>query len=292
MYIYYILLYICYMSRITRPEPLKIVDIVEEQSSYEPQAYDHFEIVYIHYGNGSHTFNGRTVAYEKGDLFVVTPGDRHSFTVDAATRFTYLKFTPGYFDFHGNTAIKPAAGSAQAYLTQAQWAKQDKITVREPCQTILKNIFENIVLYNSTIDVVRSPIVYYQILSVFGMIKEYMEARNIKPNEHTPSNSYIAAYIQENIYYRELTSIKAIARHFNISPSYFSSYFKRNFGTGYKEYLEKLTLQLIKQRLGKKEIKLKQIADEFGFTDVSHLSKFFKRHEGINPREYSSSRSI
>ncbi|NDV64886.1 helix-turn-helix domain-containing protein [Bacteroides sp. 224] len=50
--------------------------------------------------------------------------------------------------------------------------------------------------------------------------------------------------------------------------------------------MEKLLLQLVKQRLQTKEIKLKQIANEFGFTDISHLSKFFKKHEGINPSEF------
>jgi len=49
-----------------------------------------------------------------------------------------------------------------------------------------------------------------------------------------------------------------------------------------------MQLQLIKRRLETGEIKLKEIADEFGFTDVSHLSKFFKRHEGINPSAYKN----
>lgn len=287
MYFYYIILYIYSMKKISLSEPLKIVDIIKEESSYELHAQDYFEIVYIHYGNGIHTFNGIKVPYEKGDLFMATPGDRHYFTVNSVTRFTCIKFTPGYFEFHGNPRKNISYEVTHAHIMQIQWLKRDKITVKEPCQTILKNIFENIILYNTAIDVVRSPIVYYQILSVFGMIKEYLEARNIELKKQTPTNAYIAAYIQENIYSRELISIKAIARHFNISPSYFSNYFKRNFGTGYKEYLEKLLLQFIKQRLGTRDRRLKQIADEFGFTDVSHLSKFFKRHEGVSPKEYA-----
>ena len=171
---------------------------------------------------------------------------------------------------------------------EIQWLKEDKITVSEPCHTILKNIFENIILYNSTINVLRSSIVYYHILSIFGMIKEYIENRNIELKKKTPTNAHIAAYIQENISNRDCISINMIANNFNISPSYFSTYFKRNFEISYKEYIEKMQLQLIKRRLETGEIKLKEIADEFGFTDVSHLSKFFKRHEGINPSAYKN----
>ncbi|NDV96611.1 AraC family transcriptional regulator [Dysgonomonas sp. 521] len=274
------------MRRCSQFEPLKIVDVIEEEYSCELHAQDHFEVIYIHYGSGVHFFNEITVPYEKGDLFLLAPGARHYFTVHITTRFTYIKFTPGYFEFHSPSVRNASHEITPTAIMQIQWLKQDKISVKEPCQTILKNTFENIILYNSTIDVARSSIIHYQILSIFGMIKEYLEARSIEVKKQTPTNAHIAAYIQENIYNRELIGIKSIAEHFNISPAYFSTYFKRNFGTTYREYLEKLLLQLIKQRLRTKEIKLKQIADEFGFTDVSHLSKFFKKHEGINPSEF------
>lgn len=286
LYESYIILYICVMRRCSQFEPLKIVDVIEEEYSCELHAQDHFEVIYIHYGSGVHFFNEITVPYEKGDLFLLAPGDRHYFTVHATTRFTYIKFTPGYFEFHSPSARNASHEITPTAIMQIQWLKKDKISVKEPCQTILKNTFENIILYNSTIDVARSSIIYYQILSIFGMIKEYLEARSIEVKKQTPTNAHIAAFIQENVYNRKLIGIKSIAEHFNISPAYFSTYFKRNFGTTYREYLEKLLLQLIKQRLQTKEIKLKQIADEFGFTDVSHLSKFFKKNEGMNQSEF------
>jgi len=274
------------MRRCSQLEPLKIVDVIEEEYSCELHGQDHFEIIYIHYGEGVHVFNNITIPYEKGDLFLLAPGDRHYFTVNTITRFTYIKFTSGYFEFHSHSSKNIFFEVTPASIMQIQWLKQDKITVKEPYQIILKNIFENIILYNSTMDVVRSPIVYFQILSVFGIIKEYLEKRNIKPEKQTPANAHIAAYIQENIYNREFISIKNISAYFNISPAYFSTYFKRNFGMNYRNYLEKLQLQLIKGRLQSGEITLKQIATEFGFTDVGHLSKFFKKHEGINPSRY------
>lgn len=276
------------MRRCNQLEILKIVDVIEEEYSCELHMQDHFEVIYIHYGSGVHVFNEATVPYEKGDLFLLAPGDRHYFTVHTVTRFTYIKFTPAYFEFHSPSTKIVAYTITPTAIMQIQWLKQDKITIKEPCQTILKNTFENIILYNSTINIARSPIIYYQILSIFGMIKEYLEARNIEVKKQTPTTAHIAAHIQENIYRRELIGIKSVAKHFNISPAYFSTYFKRNFGISYREYLEKLLLQLVKQRLQTKEIKLKQIVDEFGFTDVSHLSKFFKKHEGMNPKSYTT----
>lgn len=276
------------MKKCSQLESLKVIDVIEEEYSCELHAQDHFEIIYIHYGCGVHVFNEVTIPYGKGDLFLLAPGDRHYFTVKTVTRFTYIKFTSDYFETYHRSSKSFSQEITPTSIMQIQWLKEDKITVNEPCQTILKNIFENIILYNSTINVLRSSIVYYHILSIFGMIKEYLDNRNIELKKKTPTNAHIAAYIQANIYNRDCISIHMIANHFNISPSYFSTYFKRNFEISYKEYIEKIQIQLIKRRLETGEIKLKEIANEFDFTDVSHLSKFFKRREGLNPSEYKN----
>lgn len=274
------------MRKCSQSELINIVDIIEEEYSCELHAQDYFEVIYIHYGDGMHVFNGTNIPYEKGDLFLLAPGDRHFFTVNNITRFTYIKFTSGYFEFHKHSKKNEDYEVTPTAIMQIQWLKQDKITVKEPCQTILKNIFESLILYQSTNDINRSSIIYYQILSIFGLIKEYLETRNIELSKQTPTNAHIASYIQENIYNRERIFIEAIATHFNISVSYFSTYFKKNFEVSYRNYVERLQLQLIKRRLKGGDCKLKQIADEFGFTDVSHLSKFFKKHEGVSPKSY------
>lgn len=136
------------MKRCSQSEPLKIVDVIEEEYSCELHQQDHFEVIYIHYGSGVHIFNEVTVPYEKGDLFLLAPGDRHYFTVHSVTRFTYIKFTTGYFEFHSHSARNASYEITPTAIMQIQWLKQDKITVKEPCQTILKNTFENIILYN------------------------------------------------------------------------------------------------------------------------------------------------
>lgn len=279
------------MKKCSQSESLKIIDVIEEEYSCELHAQDHFEIIYIHYGRGVHVFNEVTIPYESGDLFLLAPGDRHYFTVETVTRFTYIKFTPGYFENYNRSPKSFSREITPASIMQIQWLKEDKITMAEPCQTILKNIFENVILYHSSADVARSSVVYYHILSIFGLIKEYIENRSVELNK-TPTNAHIAAYIQANIYSRAGISIPVIADHLNISPTYFSTYFKRNFGVGYKEYIEKLQIQLIKRRLETGDIKLKEIADEFDFTDVSHLSKFFKRHEGVNPSAWRGCRPL
>ena len=56
----------------------------------------------------------------------------------------------------------------------------------------------------------------------------------------------------------------------------------------YRSYINDYRLQIIEKRLTVPTITLGQIADEFGFTDESHLNKFFKTHKGIGPKDYRS----
>jgi AraC-like DNA-binding protein len=51
-------------------------------------------------------------------------------------------------------------------------------------------------------------------------------------------------------------------------------------------YIAKYKIKLIEHRLKFSDKRINEIADEFGFTDVSHLNKYFKKHKGNNLTAY------
>ncbi|MEL7530787.1 MAG: helix-turn-helix domain-containing protein, partial [Bacteroidota bacterium] len=53
-----------------------------------------------------------------------------------------------------------------------------------------------------------------------------------------------------------------------------------------REYIIKTKLKLVEIRLLNSDLSLTEIADELSFTDVSHLSKTFKKYTGISIREF------
>ncbi|MNE24750.1 Arabinose operon regulatory protein [compost metagenome] len=164
--------------------------------------------------------------------------------------------------------------------------KETVLKLDDPCRTILKNTIENITAYNCKIDVSNSAIVFYQILSIFGLIKETMRSQNLQMNGNYIDHEQITSYIHQNIYNPKLVQIKAISEHFNIAQTYFSAYFKRSFSITYREYINNLRLKLIEKRISNNHMPIKQIAYEFGFTDESHLSNYFKKRKNINPSEF------
>ena len=55
-----------------------------------------------------------------------------------------------------------------------------------------------------------------------------------------------------------------------------------------REYIIKAKLKLVEIRLLNSDYTLTEIADELGFTDVSHLSKTFKRYVGLSIRDFKT----
>lgn len=271
------------MKKLNQFDTLVIDEFEEDQYHLPRHSHTYYEIIYIIKGNGIHQLNKNLIPYQSGDLFLLSTDDEHYFDIKETTRFFFIKFTDTYFNSNKKLSCDEFLLNTPENFMREQSLKENVLKLNESCASILKNTIDNIRTYNNTGNISTSPIAFYQILSIFGLIKESLQQQNIKFSGSEIDNDQIISYIHQNIYNPKLVQIKTIATHFNISQNYFGSYFKRNFTISYREYYNKLRTQLIEKRIQNKQLSLKQIAYEFGFTDESHLSNYFKKQRNINP---------
>ncbi|PIF45442.1 AraC-like DNA-binding protein [Chryseobacterium sp. 52] len=112
------------------------------------------------------------------------------------------------------------------------------------------------------------------------------EASDLPQNRKAFSVMKIITYIQEHIKDKQKTRIQVIAEHFGISKNYFGEYFKQQTGISYQDYLLDYRLKLVETYLKYSSVRLSEIAYELQFSDESHLSKIFKKHRNMTPKEY------
>lgn len=120
--------------------------------------------------------------------------------------------------------------------------------------------------------------------------------RNIKksscfnlPKSNTDDRiTKMLTYINENIDKTELLKVENLADIFMMSTTYVCEYFKKQVNMSLREYIIKAKLKLVEIRLLNSNYTLTEIADELGFTDVSHLSKTFKKYVGTAIREFKN----
>ena len=267
-------------------DPLVIRSFDNAVSPFPKHSHTYYEMFYIHEGSGIHITNNHQVAYQSGDLFLISPEDEHYLAIDKHTYYTIIRFTDQFFNSGSLSAPPTHLSLCPEDMMRYKLFKEIKITFDEPCKAALKNIIQNIAAFSGVPDASNSPFLYYQILSIFGLIQQAIIRLDPRFDNRPPGKEELISYIHQHIYEPEKIKIKDIAAHFNIAPSYFSSWFKRNFEISYRDYINGYRTKLIEIRVGTDKLTLRQIAAEFGFTDVSHLSSYFKKKTSVNASTY------
>ena len=92
------------------------------------------------------------------------------------------------------------------------------------------------------------------------------------------AEEYMAAHYQEDD-----LSIDKLCRHLHVSPSYFSSVFKKEKRITFHQYLTELRMNEALKLLGETESKTAEVARLVGIPDPSYFSYCFKKHFGYPP---------
>lgn len=89
-------------------------------------------------------------------------------------------------------------------------------------------------------------------------------------------------YLREN-YHKEDVTLEKLCLHLHISPSYFSTIFKKETKKTFHQYLTELRMDKAMTLLSTTEMKTAQIAQQCGLPDPSYFSYCFKKHFGFPP---------
>lgn len=77
-----------------------------------------------------------------------------------------------------------------------------------------------------------------------------------------------------------------------ISTKYLTGICRAVTGDSAKKIIDDFAILEIKVLLQSTELTVQEIADRLGFPDQSYLGRYFKRHEGMSPKEYQSKYSM
>lgn len=96
-------------------------------------------------------------------------------------------------------------------------------------------------------------------------------------------------YITENLSDPDL-SLTTVSEELGFSPAYFSNFFIKETGEGFKEYVNKCRLELAKQQLLQSQLRIGEVAQRCGFQSESYFIAFFKKHTGVSPGQFRKNR--
>jgi len=162
--------------------------------------------------------------------------------------------------------------------------KEMRLTMDDLSQQNLLRTIKTLIDSKDRRETLSSPFIFYQVLSLFALFQQQWGDMNTHYNWNNDKQALIS-FIHQHIYEPEKIQVKHLSHTFNISPHYFGKYFKNNYGIPFRAYIDNYRIKLIESRVAA-GLTQRQIADEFGFTDESHLSNYFKKRTASTFRNY------
>jgi two-component system response regulator YesN len=94
----------------------------------------------------------------------------------------------------------------------------------------------------------------------------------------------VKTYIEEH--YADEISLEGMAGLIYMNPYYFSSFFKKQSGQNYKQYLTEVRMRHALRLMQQTDFMVYEIAEKVGYNNARQFSEMFKKHYGKLPNEY------
>ena len=129
------------------------------------------------------------------------------------------------------------------------------------------------------------------ILELVRLLEPALATDSVKPAAtDTDFFSNILEYI--DAHFNESLCVQELAKKSGISYSKFAQKFKQNFGRTCKEYIEYIQVTKAEEMLLYSDLDLSYIAQETGFSDLSHMIRTYKKFKQETPKQARLKNSV
>lgn len=277
------------MKRAIQHEPLLIRQSELSHWSFPIHTHNFYELVMIRKGTGQHIINGNRFSYGPEDVFLLCSADNHYFIIEKETSFYFLTFTESYLNGLANvknTLWKPV-GNYSLHISQGL---RGSLVTNSTDQQHLHSLLSILLVEQNATFQPFSPIIDSLMGAILSLIERQITQQQLKLIQSITSSAdliqRVVGYIVQHITQPDHLRIEQLADVFHYSPGHLSALFKQQVGESLQQYIIQYKLKLVEKRLRLSTLTVSQIADEFGFTDICHLNKLFKRYYQHTPMVY------
>ncbi|KAA3634818.1 MAG: AraC family transcriptional regulator [Bacteroidetes bacterium] len=272
-------------------KPFEIQELELKEWRQRPVKNNFFELVLIKQGSGTQCINYNFYDYQEGSLFLLPPLKCHSFQIEQPTRFVFLKFTSDFFHTNSREALNQHEWFKEAAYILSNYNQLPGDVIhneldRQHIYTLIDLILKENRNYGTGSDALIKSLMTSILEVLLRNIKRssFFEIKESKGSDERVNR--LLSYINEHISEPQLLKVEQLAKTFLLSPTYLSEFFRKKVNMSLREYIIKAKLKLVEIRLLNSDYTLTEIAEELSFTDVSHLSKTFKKYTGLSIRDF------
>lgn len=275
------------MKRVNMYQTFEVAQYKSTECPIRNTRLNFFQFIYVLSGQGIYRLNGANIPFAGEDLFLITPHDRHEFDLAGECEFLVIQFNQQYIkDYQWNYIdhIECILFHSSHLHGSIIVSQKDKVIVKSLINSLIEiinpdNIYDE--------DLMRNLINAIIVLSARNIAS--FQPKRINGNNASKKILEILEYIQFNIRQPSMLKVNVMADNFGLSANYLGKFFKRECGETLQDYISAYRLRLIEHRLRFGDSRIGEIVDEFGFTDESHINKFFRKFRNMSLKDYRES---
>lgn len=251
---------------------------------FSPYTHSSYQIIWFTKGVGTHYIDGRAYNFMPDTLFCLSPGQIHWFEEKDDVEGTILDFCPGF--------LAEETSSENIFLKYNIFNSFDSSPRFRICEQCIHNLSPIIKAMHSELNM---PQEFAHIEYLKNLIKLFLievqrlgkRSDGIQLQISNVANTTFVRFrqlLEQN--YKQIHTVKDYASLLNISLRTLNNYVQESGHTTPLRMINARILLEAKRLLQYSSMKVKEIAYELGFEDVSYFVKFFKRQAGMLPLEF------
>ncbi len=263
-----------------------LINVYLYEGKYSNEHTHNFlELAYVLKGSAEHILNGEKRIIKSGDYFIINYGSHHSYKSCQNQDFAVINclFHPEFIDA-SLTKCENFDEVVNHYMLKHNQATKNI----SPSDYIFSDdsgeIYDILCKMIDEFDLKRDG--YYEILRC-----RLIEIIILTMRKNTPPQKafdeickYMIDFALKN--FEEKNLLSEMSRALNFSPSYLSRKFKENTGVAFSSYLQKLRVEQACRMLIETKLKITEIAQAVGYSDMKYFNSVFKQRIKMPPREF------
>ena len=258
-------------------------------------AHDFYELNVIVRGRGRHYIEDQNYPAEPGDVFAMPPGVRHGYWAQTGDMSIFhLLIEPRLFADY-RAVLEQIPGVHMLFDTEPKIRSRLEgsdlfLKLSPQRQERVQAEFGGLIAASKPSGGAAETLFAMREVCLLGELGQWMQEQYALAAKKAPRRTMplalagIVGYIERN--YASRITLKDLAAHANYSRAGLDRNFKDAFGVTPFEYLTAVRVRRAEQLLLETDRSVADIAQDCGFYDSSHFTRFFRRVTGRAPSAY------
>lgn len=261
--------------------PVWVIDFRYNKRNETMHTHEFYEIVLVESGSGRHvTENGITPIFH-GDIFLIKPGQSHTYEEIKKLKIINILFLPEAMDIPFYD-LKELPG--YKYFFEADNTGEHAFNLDAGQLNTVNEIILEIRHHQLKPVAGYKYFIHLCFMRLLGVICSSYSTRSVPQDTDVPKLIRVLRFIEHS--YKEKIQMDELAAIVNMSPSALLRAFSKELKETPINYLINLRLEKAAKMLRETYKSITQIAYSVGFHDSNYFSKMFSRKYSCSPRDY------